>query len=121
MSEVITENISLKEIYDLAFDVFSKYGCDQENATALSRIVHNAERDGSLSHGLFRVPGYVASLKSGKVKGEAEPNVKQNLPTIISVEIPTFGKLFLILFDRSINCFLVYVLFILFKIRSLPD
>ena len=53
MSEVTTENISLKEIYDLAFDVFSKYGCDQENATALSRIVHNAERDGSLSHGLF--------------------------------------------------------------------
>ncbi|PQM57238.1 MAG: oxidoreductase [Rhodobacteraceae bacterium] len=86
MSEVATEKISLQEIYDLAFDVFSKYGCNQDNATALSRIVHNAERDGSLSHGLFRVPGYVASLKSGKVKGEAEPNVKQNLPTIISVD-----------------------------------
>ena len=86
MSEVTTENISLKEIYDLAFDVFSKYGCDQENATALSRIVHNAERDGSLSHGLFRVPGYVASLKSGKVKGAANPKIEQNLPSIVSVD-----------------------------------
>ena len=86
MSKAATEKISLKEIYDLAFNVFSKYGCNPENATALSRVVHDAERDGSLSHGLFRVPGYVASLKSGKVKGNAEPKIEQNLPTVISVD-----------------------------------
>ena len=85
MNEIATESISLKEIYDLAFEVFCKYGCNQENATALSRIVHNAERDGSLSHGLFRVPGYIASLKSGKVRGNANPAIEHKLSSIISV------------------------------------
>ena len=56
------EKISLDEIQNLAFEVFTKHGCDIENANALTRTVVNAERDGSHSHGLFRVPGYVASL-----------------------------------------------------------
>ncbi len=85
MSKIETEKITLKEIYELAYDVFSKYGCNQNNASALSRTVHNAERDGSLSHGLFRIPGYVASLKSGKVRGNANPNIEQNFASIISV------------------------------------
>ncbi|MDC0056821.1 Ldh family oxidoreductase, partial [Alphaproteobacteria bacterium] len=31
------------------------------------------ERDGSVSHGLFRIPGYTAALRSKKVKGDARP------------------------------------------------
>ncbi len=69
MSPIETEEISLDEIYQLAFNVFSNYGCDTDNATALARTVTNAERDGSLSHGLFRIPGYLASLKVRKSKG----------------------------------------------------
>ncbi len=68
MLPIETEEICLDEIYQLAFNVFSNYGCDTDNATALARTVTNAERDGSLSHGLFRIPGYLASLKSGKVR-----------------------------------------------------
>ena len=45
--------LSLKEIENLALEVFSKNGCDTENAGALTRTVVNAERDGSHSHGLF--------------------------------------------------------------------
>ena len=86
MSEIKTEEISLKEIYDLAFEVFTKNGCNKNNAIALSKTVHDAERDGSLSHGLFRIPGYIASLKSGKVKGDAEPKIDKSLPSIISID-----------------------------------
>ena len=65
-------NLSLSEIHDLALEAFTQNGCDSQNAGALTRTVVAAERDGSHSHGLFRVPGYVASLRSGKVKGAAE-------------------------------------------------
>ena len=106
MNEIATESISLKEIYDLAFDVFCKYGCNQENATALSKIVHNAERDGSLSHGLFRVPGYIASLKSGKVRGNANPSIEHKLSSIISVNgdygfAPYHAQLYILLHIAS--------------------
>ena len=39
-----------------------------------------------MSHGLFRIPGYVASLKSGKVNGNAEPNITSSLPSVITVD-----------------------------------
>ena len=86
MTEIETEEISLDEIYQLAFNVLSNHDCDKENATALSRTVTNAERDGSMSHGLFRIPGYLASLKSGKVKGDAKPTIEQNLNSVITVD-----------------------------------
>jgi delta1-piperideine-2-carboxylate reductase len=86
MSKIENEEISLEEIYNLAFNVFSNNGCDKDNANALSRTITNAERDGSLSHGLFRIPGYLASLKSGKVKGDAKPIIEQNLASVISVD-----------------------------------
>ncbi|MGH9643604.1 MAG: Ldh family oxidoreductase, partial [Terriglobales bacterium] len=66
-----TVALTLEEIGRLAHSVFSHNGCDAPNTQALVRTVVGAERDGSLSHGLFRVPGYVASLRSGKVNGRA--------------------------------------------------
>lgn len=80
-----TVSLSLKEIGDLATRAFSQNGCDAANTAALVRTVVTAERDGSLSHGLFRVPGYVASLRSGKVNGKASPKVNHKTPAIVSV------------------------------------
>jgi len=80
-----TVSLSLKEIGELATRVFSRYGCDEPNTRALVRTVVTAERDGSLSHGLFRVPGYVTSLKSGKVNGKASPKISHKTPVIVSV------------------------------------
>lgn len=81
-----TVSLSLQEIGDLATRAFSQNGCNAANTDALVRTVVTAERDGSLSHGLFRVPGYVASLRSGKVNGKANPKVDHKTPAIISVE-----------------------------------
>jgi len=47
MSQIETEEISLDKIYELAFNIFSNYGCDTDNATALARTITNAKRDGS--------------------------------------------------------------------------
>lgn len=80
-----TISLSLEEISTLAAQVFAKNGCDADNTRALVRTVVGAERDGSAAHGLFRVPGYVASLKSGKVNGEASPRVSHKTPAVVSV------------------------------------
>jgi delta1-piperideine-2-carboxylate reductase len=82
---VSTVSLSLQEIGDLAARAFSQNGCDAANTSALVRTVLGAERDGSLSHGLFRVPSYVASLRSGKVNGKANPIVNHRTPAVISV------------------------------------
>src|SRR5579871_1506251 len=80
-----TVPMTFSEIEELATRVFSKNGCDTANVRALVNTVVTAERDGSMSHGLFRVPGYVASLRSGKVNGCADPRVTRKTPAIINV------------------------------------
>jgi delta1-piperideine-2-carboxylate reductase len=85
MSNPSTVPLTLDEIADLATRAFSQNGCDEANTQALVHTVVTAERDGSLSHGLFRIPGYVASLRSGKVNGKASPKVSHRTPAIVSV------------------------------------
>tara|TARA_Y100001960_G_scaffold108323_1_gene116261 strand:- start:726 stop:1763 length:1038 start_codon:yes stop_codon:yes gene_type:complete len=74
--KMTTTNLTLKEIYNLAIKTLKFNGCDELNSEAVAETVTNAERDGSVSHGLFRIPGYIASLKSKKVKGNARPTNK---------------------------------------------
>ena len=78
--------LKLEEIYNLSHQVLKKNGCDEINATAVSETVTNAERDGSVSHGLFRIPGYVAALKSKKVKGNAKPSNQYLTQNVIRVD-----------------------------------
>lgn len=86
MTSIPTQQMTLSEIESLALKVFTKHGCCADNAAALARTVTRAERDGSHSHGLFRVPGYIASLNSGKVKGDAQPKIEQSLASVITVD-----------------------------------
>ena len=70
-----TESMNLQEIYDLAKNTLKRNGCNDQNANAVSKIIQAAEQDGSTSHGLFRLPGYIKALKSGKVNGNAVPKI----------------------------------------------
>ena len=81
-----TRDLSLNEIYSLAKNVMMANGCDTANAEALADIICRAERDGSHSHGLFRVPGYVKALRSGKVDGKAKPTIRHLTPAVIQVD-----------------------------------
>ncbi|MGH1357557.1 MAG: Ldh family oxidoreductase [Burkholderiaceae bacterium] len=73
MNTSATVALSLEQIQQLAFDCLHKAGADDANAQAVADTIMKAERDGSNSHGLFRLPGYVAALRSGKVNGQANP------------------------------------------------
>jgi len=80
-----TVSLKLDEIFDLAKKTLLANGCDDETASVLADLIMKAERDGSLSHGLFRLPAYVSGLKSGKINGKARPEVKKISPSVIKV------------------------------------
>ena len=80
-----TTDLSLEDIHRLARDVMMANGCDAANADALADIITRAERDGSHSHGLFRVPGYVKALRSGNVDGTAQPVVTRRSASVVHV------------------------------------
>ena len=78
-----TISLSLEQIYDLANRTLLFNGCDEDTASILSDLIRNAERDGSVSHGLFRLPAYVAGLKSGKINGKGKPEIKKISASVI--------------------------------------
>ena len=81
-----TSLLGLDEIYSLAKKTLLHSGCDEMNAEAVANTVTFAERDGSVSHGLFRIPGYVAALKSKKVKGNSRPKIEYRSQNTIRVD-----------------------------------
>lgn len=82
MTEV---SLSLDEVHSLASRCLQSNGCDKENANAVADVITAAERDGCHSHGLMRIAGYIASLTSGKVNGDARPDVEQLAAAVVRV------------------------------------
>ena len=78
--------LSLEDAHELAMSCLIANGCDNANATSVTATIMAAERDGCASHGLFRLPGYVSSLKSGKVDGKAAPRVEDLAPAVVHVD-----------------------------------
>lgn len=66
--------------------IFIRNGVSPENAKILAENCAFCERDGSYSHGIFRIPGYVSSLKSGWVDGAAVPVVEDTGGAFIRVD-----------------------------------
>lgn len=81
-----TVELSVAEIHELTHACLLHNGCDAANAQAVARTISTAERDGSESHGLFRLPGYVKSLRSGKVNGSARPHEEHLTPSAIRLD-----------------------------------
>ncbi len=81
-----TVSLTLDEIFDLAKKTLLANGCDDETASILSDLIRNAERDGSVSHGLFRLPAYVSGLKSGKINGKGKPEINKVSASVIKVK-----------------------------------
>ncbi|SIO72072.1 delta1-piperideine-2-carboxylate reductase [Burkholderia sp. GAS332] len=82
----ITTTLSVKDLSELLRLVFERNGCSEQVASVLAENCTSAERDGALSHGLMRVPGYVQTLKSGWVDGHAIPALEDVAPSLIRVD-----------------------------------
>lgn len=73
-------------LVQLVSAIFIANGMSPTNATAVANVVMMAERDASFSHGLFRIPSYVSTLKSGHVDGRALPVVTDVAPSVVRVD-----------------------------------
>ena len=78
--------LTLAEVHSLATRVLLHAGASADQARAVADTVTNAERDECKSHGLFRIPGYVKSILSGKVNGHAVPQVQDRAPSVVHVD-----------------------------------
>jgi delta1-piperideine-2-carboxylate reductase len=78
--------VPLEKIRAVAVAGLTHAGCDASHAAAVADVMVRAEADGSASHGLFRLAGYLASLRSGKVNGAAQPVVRPLAPAVVQVD-----------------------------------
>lgn len=78
--------LSLEQARALCFDCLKYNGCDDANATAVTARMIAAEADCCPSHGLFRLPWYASSVKSGRANGCASPAIEQLAPAVIRVD-----------------------------------
>ena len=76
-------NMSFLELSRLIVRILAKHGLTQDNARIIAEVVAAAERDGSFSHGLTRLSGYVSTLESGWVDGAAVPDVIDAAPGLV--------------------------------------
>ena len=78
--------VSVEELADLVASIFVRHGMTPENADCVAEVVAAAERDGSTSHGLLRLAGYVSTLQSGWVDGKAVPVVSDVAPGLLATD-----------------------------------
>ncbi len=85
----MAENLSLKQVGELAEAALVGAGAAAENAAAVARSTVKAERDGIRSHGLMYVPIYAEHVQCGKVDGQAKPEVTHPRAGAVKVDART--------------------------------
>lgn len=80
------KRLSLAELEELAWQVLSSQGFSPAQGHAIAESVTVAERDGCLSHGLFRIPFYVAALKNDNADPVVEPTLRVTESSVVHVD-----------------------------------
>jgi len=86
MTEPSAISLTVNEVHQLAKECLLTNGCDEANAQAVATTVSRAEQDHAHSHGLFRIPGYINSLRSGKVNGAADPKADLIAASVVRMD-----------------------------------
>ncbi len=86
MSQPATSSLTLGELTALLQKIFERHGTSAAVAQVLADNCARAQRDGSYSHGVFRIPGYLSSLASHWVDGQAVPVVEDVASGFVRVD-----------------------------------
>jgi len=78
--------LTLAEVHALTLQVLRTHGVSTDQSQAIADTITAAERDDCKAHGLFRLPGYVSSVRSGKVTPDAVPQLRDLAPAIVQVD-----------------------------------
>ncbi len=84
MSDVA--NISMPEAEALIARALSAEGVPETAAASVARALVAAEAEGQVGHGFSRLVDYVAQVRSGKLRADAEVVVRQVYPTSVLVD-----------------------------------
>lgn len=78
--------LTREELFSLCRRVLRRQGFSEPHVEALSDSLVAAEMDGSRSHGLYRLLGFVDTLRHGGVVPDAEPVVKDTAASVVKVD-----------------------------------
>jgi len=81
-----TLHIPFEQLRDTLQRIFERHGASPNVAHILADNCASAERDGSHSHGIFRIPGYLSTIASGWVNARAVPQVEDVAPSYVAVD-----------------------------------
>jgi len=81
-----TVALSIDEVFALSRRVLMGAGLSEPHAEAVARAITAGERDECVSHGLYRLPGCVMTIRSGKLSRDAEPVVEDASPALVRVD-----------------------------------
>jgi len=73
--------ISIDELHNRVEAILSKAGLNALQAGAVARVIVAGERDACKSHGIYRIEGVLRTMKAGKARMDAVPEV---LPGTVS-------------------------------------
>lgn len=86
LANVELQTLSFVELSALLEQIFVRHGTSPEVAAVLANNCASAERDGSHSHGIFRIKGYLSSLAAGWVDGKVVPKVEDAGAAFVRVD-----------------------------------
>lgn len=78
--------LSLQEVRALARRTLEANGFGPDHVDAIGDLVTAAEADGCTSHGLMRLPGYVAAVRSGRIDPRAVPQFADGAPAAVVID-----------------------------------
>ncbi|WP_375741283.1 Ldh family oxidoreductase [Pseudomonas boanensis] len=78
--------MTLGQVRELVEAVLRRHGFSEPHVLAVAGTILAGERDGCTSHGVYRLPGCIATLKAGKVSPTTEPEVFDCAPSVVRVD-----------------------------------
>lgn len=78
--------MTLDQIYDLAYDALTRCGASAEQAAPAAQSVRDAEANGIRNVGLNYLPIYLGHLRHGKLDGNATPTIISQAGAVMQVD-----------------------------------
>lgn len=78
-----TSSLTIADLTARVEAIFAKAGLNALQAGALARVIVAGERDACKSHGIYRIEGALRTVKAGKVRPDAVPELDLNAGSAI--------------------------------------
>ena len=82
----MTTRIAYRDLLDRVGRALVSNGFASEVAAPIARTIAMCERDGTLSHGLLRLPGYIEAVRTGWADGVVRPELVSRSPSMVVMD-----------------------------------